>query len=279
MNKYIELNAQKKAITKFDVNYPTMDSLQNAGLLLNPDTIVVDFDGDNQAKERSIIEYVKNTYPTLNVETTRGIHFYYKKPKDITVKSVSDVITVSGFQVDYKTGNNSYVVVKQNGIERKRNQDLNLTDLSELPHILYPLGKNKTNLSNMCNGDGRNDSIFSHLCNVRRKYPTLDIEKIGEFINNNVFTDPLDYKELHNTINSVLSRTIEAEQNNNKPLQTISAIELHNKELEPTKFIVDNMLPQGLNLIASPPKYRQIVAYVRSLFIRCKWIEVFKQKY
>ena len=261
MNKYIKLNEDKSPKTKFDVNYPTMDSLQNAGLLLNTDTIVVDFDGDNKAKERSIIEYIKNTYPTLNVETTRGIHFYYKKPQEITVKSVSDVITASGFQVDYKTGNNSYVVVKQNGVERNRSQELDLTNLPELPHILYPLGKNKENLSNMCDGDGRNNSIFSHLCNVRRKYPTLDIKEIGEFINNNIFTDPLDFRELNNTINSVLSRTIEAEQNNNKPLQTISAIELQNKELQPIKFIVDNMLPQGLNLIASPPKYRQVLAY------------------
>ena len=279
MNKYIELNAQKQAITKFNVNYPTMDSLQNAGLLLNPDTIVVDFDGDNQAKEQSIIEYIKNTYPTLNVETTRGIHFYYKKPQEITVKSVSDVITTSGFQVDYKTGNNSYVVVKQNGVERNRSQELDLTNLPELPHILYPLGKNKENLSNMCDGDGRNNSIFSHLCNVRRKYPTLDIKEIGEFINNNIFTDPLDFRELNNTINIVLSRNIEAEQKQSKPLQTISALELHNKELEPTKFIVDNMLPQGLNLIASPPKYRQELANAWSMFIRCKWREVFKQKY
>ena len=135
-----------------------------------------------------------------------------------------------------------------------------ITNLPELPHILYPLGKNKENLSNMCDGDGRNNSIFSHLCNVRRKYPTLDIKEIGEFINNNIFTDPLDFRELNNTINSVLSRNIEAEQKQSKPLQTISAIELHNKELEPTKFIVDNMLPQGLNLIASPPKYRQELA-------------------
>ncbi len=46
-----------------------------------------------------------------------------------------------------------------------------------------------------------------------------------------------------------------------KPLEIISAIDLKNKEIEPIQFIVDNMLPQGLSLICSPPKYRKILAY------------------
>ncbi|MCI1982570.1 MAG: AAA family ATPase [Oscillospiraceae bacterium] len=38
-------------------------------------------------------------------------------------------------------------------------------------------------------------------------------------------------------------------------LPTFSAAELQNKELPPLKFIVDGVLPQGLALLASPPKY------------------------
>lgn len=38
-------------------------------------------------------------------------------------------------------------------------------------------------------------------------------------------------------------------------LKTISAQELQNKELPPAKYVVAEMLPQGLSLLASPPKY------------------------
>lgn len=112
------------------------------------------------------------------------------------------------------------------------------------------------NLCNMYNGDGRNNSIFSHLCTVRKTYPKLDekLEKIGGFANT-MFAEPLDDRELANTIKSVLSRNIDVKQKEFKPLEIISAIDLKNKEIQPIQFIVDNMLPQGLALICSPPKY------------------------
>lgn len=100
--KFIELNEDKSPKTKFDVNYPTMDQLYNAGLLLNDSVVVIDFDGDNKEKEPYIIDYIKSNHPTLMVKTNRGVHFYYSKPLWVNVKSKPDVITVGGFQVDYK---------------------------------------------------------------------------------------------------------------------------------------------------------------------------------
>ena len=46
-------------------------------------------------------------------------------------------------------------------------------------------------------------------------------------------------------------------RSNAKPekLPTFSAAELQDKKLPPLKFIVNNVLPQGLALLASPPKY------------------------
>jgi hypothetical protein len=40
-----------------------------------------------------------------------------------------------------------------------------------------------------------------------------------------------------------------------KTLNTISASELQNKDLPPVRFIVDDFLPQGVTILASPPKY------------------------
>ena len=252
MLRFIELNQDKSPKTDYSVTYPTMDNLENAGLMLNNDVVLIDFDGDNKEKEKWIIEQLKLNYPTLTIKTDKGYHFYYSKPSDIIIKSKSDVITVGGFQCDYKTGN-QYAIVKRYGKERERNQELTLTDLPELPQILYPINL-KTNLSNMSEGDGRNDGIFTHLCCVRQKYHNIKIEELGEYINNNIFSMPLNHRELNSTINSVLSRKIESKVNNS-PLEIISALELKNTTIKPIRFIVEDMLPQGLNLICSPPKY------------------------
>lgn len=38
-------------------------------------------------------------------------------------------------------------------------------------------------------------------------------------------------------------------------LETITAADLLQKEIPPIRFIVDNLLSVGLNILASPPKY------------------------
>lgn len=250
--KFIELNEDKSPKNR-DITYLDMANLTNAGLLLNDSVVVIDFDKDNGIQEEKIIKYIIQYYPTLMVKTTKGYHLYYSKPKDILIKGNVDIITVGGFQIDYRTGN-QYVMVKHNGVERERSGKLTLLGLPELPQILYPIGKNKTNLSNMSNGDGRNDGIFRHLCSVRHNYPILNIEDIGKFINYSVFAEPMSDNELTATINSVLSQEIKP-NSSNQPLEVMSALELMHTELKPIKFIVNDMLPQGLNLICSPPKY------------------------
>ena len=47
----------------------------------------------------------------------------------------------------------------------------------------------------------------------------------------------------------------EFETPQDKTLVTISAAELQKKNIPPIRFIVDGLLPAGLNILASPPKY------------------------
>lgn len=147
MLEFIETNADKKPINRHKT-YSSFEGLENAGLLLNDNVVVVDFDNDNK-NENKIIEYIDNTYNTLKVITDKGVHFYYSKPTEIPkIKSNSDVITVGGFQADYKTGN-QYALVKRYGKARETNRPLTLDNLPELPSILYPLTRRKDNLSGM----------------------------------------------------------------------------------------------------------------------------------
>lgn len=202
MLKFIELDENKKPINTFDIFSTTCKHMKNAGVLLNNNVVVIDFDNDNE-NENKIINYIIQRYPTLYIKTRRGIHLYYSKPKDIIVKSGADKITVGGFQVDYKTGNKSYTIIKQNDKMRETSGELRFNNLPILPDILYPLAKTKTNLSGLKEGDGRNNLLFYHLRSIKEMYKTLNIVEISNFINDNIFKEKFNKKELEALVNSV----------------------------------------------------------------------------
>jgi len=202
--KFVELNNDKSPKYGLTMTHKIMECLENAGVLLNTKVVLVDFDNDN-VNEEKIVNYIKKEYPTLTVKTTKGIHFYYAKPENVKIGCDTDTITAGGFQVDYKTGNKAYAVVKLNGVERETNQPLSFDGLPELPPLLYPLKVSKENLSGMAEGDGRNDRIFNHLCWVQRVYPNIDIENMAEIINEKLFAESLEQKELEAVIKSVKS--------------------------------------------------------------------------
>lgn len=208
MLEFIELTEKKTPKRKGKLRSNichSIENLNNAGVLLDDDKILVDWDNDN-VNESKMREYVENTYPTLTVKTDKGIHQYYSRPKDLKiVKSMIDTITVGGFQVDYKSSKNQYAVVKLNGIERETNRPFSLDNLPELPPLLYPLGAGKTNLSGMLEHEGRNDALFRHLCSIQAKYPNIDLTEVARIINNIVFADPLDNAELERTVESAKS--------------------------------------------------------------------------
>ena len=86
MNKYIELNDDKTPKTNFDTIVIDITKIDNAGILLNSNVVLVDFDGDNE-NEKRIIEHIQTKYPTLTVKTDRGVHLYYKRPKELKVSA------------------------------------------------------------------------------------------------------------------------------------------------------------------------------------------------
>lgn len=246
MLKFLELNDEKQPVTNFDTTYTSLDKLNNAGLLLNNKVVVVDFDNDN-VDENKIIDYFKQHYPTLTIETTRGIHFYYSKPKDLSMKNGADKITIGGFQVDYKTGTKSYAIVKHKGKERKRNGELTLKDLPELPLEMYPLPKAK-NISGLADGDGRNNALFYHLRLIREQKKDIDISKIADFINDVILADKLGKKELSTLLDSVSS--LEVNNNghyNGDPKDMIDFAEFIVKELDIKIYNYNLYFKDGLN--------------------------------
>ena len=164
------------------------------------------------------------------------------------IKNWNDTITVGGFQVDYKTGH-QYAIVKYKGVERERNRELTLDDLPELPPILYPLIRQKENLSGMIDGDGRNNALFRHLGFVRRAYTDVDVDNIAEFINEITFKEKLEEKELREIIKSAKKYKYETPKKDIIELSQFMIkkldIKIYNAQLyfrQDNRYISDNRL-------------------------------------
>lgn len=233
----------------------TFDNLDNAGLILGEDVIVLDFDNDN-INENIICDYIDANYPTLRIKTTKGKHYYYKMPTGYSFKRNTDIISTLGFQCDYLTGKNAYAVIKLNGETREMNKELNLDNLPELPLPFYPLYKAKENLTGMLDGDARNNNLYKHLLLAKETYPEININEVANTINDVIFEDKLSKKELNSIIKSATKKETNKIKNKDKinNIQYATAKSLQDKDLPPITFFVDNLIPQGLTLICSLPK-------------------------
>lgn len=203
--KYIELSPGTSIPkTSLDEFLLDISHVKDAAILLDKDVIVVDFDHVG-----STWKYLMDKYTTRVIKTTRGAHMYFKMPSTMkTLKNHIKCMTYCGLQVDYKTGfgnKKAMAKVKVDGKMREVLKDVAMEDLQELPLWLYPLPHVKDNLYALDDGDGRNDSIFKHVLQLRnKKVKTEEILGIAEFINETVFKTPLERTEFINVLKSAL---------------------------------------------------------------------------
>nr|DAO37274.1 MAG TPA: dsDNA helicase [Caudoviricetes sp.] len=233
MEKYIELQAGTKVPKeKLDTFVTEIEKIMDGALLLDEDTVVLDFDNVGD-----VWKDVLNLYPTRCIKTTRGAHLYYKRPANKRINNATNARTYIGLQADYKTGFNnkkSLVTVKQNGVMREVLNDTPLDNLPELPIALYPIYSKNTNMYEMDDGDGRNSEIYSHIRMLKdNKVEDSDIGKFANFINTKVFKKPLEPQELMNTIASAVN----AESNNNE-IDIFTIDKKGNQKLDEKKLAV-----------------------------------------
>ena len=211
MLNYIKLEPGKKKPDQKSLEefYTNLEALDDAAILLNTETVVVDFD-----KSAEIGFRLLEMYPTLAFETRRGLHLYYKRPAQVNghkvlLRNWTNKLTVSGAAVDYKTGNKSTSTIKQNGKMRKIHGSLDMfDDLPSLPLELLPM-RLKNELVGMKEGS-RNSSLYSHLLTVREMYE-LDYDtltKIANFINEYVYAESLPVADINGLVNSVSEKEI-----------------------------------------------------------------------
>lgn len=109
MLNFIKLEPGKKKPDQKSLSdfYTNINKLNDAAILLNNEVVVVDFD------ERPEIGFeLAKRYPTFTVKTQRGIHLYYKRPKQINghnilIRNQTKKLTSIGCNVLCHSTNNS----------------------------------------------------------------------------------------------------------------------------------------------------------------------------
>ena len=192
---YIEFNHNEKFPNKNADIADNHEAFKDAGYLLTENDLIIDVD----VLEKSTIEKIIIMFniKTQIVWTTRGAHFYFKKP--VGFKGSKKVCPM-GFEVEYKHDKNTKAItIKQDGKLRIiENEGVR----EDLPEIFFTR-KKLDSLLGMGEADGRNNALFTH----RMKISDLkQWQSILRFINNNIFEIPLAEAEFQH-----LSRDVKVE--------------------------------------------------------------------
>ena len=199
---YIPTSGKKSTMPFKDRNASDLLTLEEAqkfseyaGVLAD-DTVLVDIDDGEQSKV--LLNIVKTKELKCKVlATSRGMHFLFKT--DSPMQNRTHCKLGIGLTADIKGGGRaSYEVLKFNGVEREVLYDTG--DYQVLPKYLTPI-KTNVNLLNMCEGEGRNNALFSYILPLQQNDFTSDecrecITVTNEF----VLKDPLSEHELKSVL-------------------------------------------------------------------------------
>ena len=160
--------------------------------VLADDVVMVDVDTEEET--RILLNIVKSLGLKCKVNKSRkGGHFLFRT--DIPMVNRTRVKLAIGITADIKGGGkNSLECLKIGGVEREVLYDTGV--YQTLPKYLTPI-KTNVNLLNMCEGDGRNNALFSYILPLRDNKFTIDEcrECIG-IINDFVLKEPMGEDEL-----------------------------------------------------------------------------------
>lgn len=200
---YVPTKKKKCLMSYKDKRPDQLLTIEEAGKLdeyagiLDTNTILIDVDEMEQAKK--LFNLIESKECRCRVyQSTRGLHFLFLNTKGLVDKCYTHTNLACGINADIKVGlKNSYEVLKIDGKERVVLYDkLDDEEYQEVPFYLLPV-KDKTDFSNMTEGDGRNESLFSYILALNREGFTKDqTREILTIINKFVFKKPLADSEL-----------------------------------------------------------------------------------
>ena len=132
-----------------------------------------------------------------------GVHAYFMQNSDsrfYVKRQCTGVYVACGLRGDFKAGcNNGLSKLKDNGIEReiiydKTNQD---GSYDELPYWLFPIDCKNRGLFNMCDGDGRDSTLFTYILTLQKHgFRKDEVRSLYDLVNVHMFADKLSTKEI-----------------------------------------------------------------------------------
>lgn len=173
-----------------------VQDLDEYAAILGDETILIDV--DNAETSELLFHIVQDLGLKCRVyATTRGKHFYFRNPEGYVEKSWTKQTLALGIETDSKVGrNNSYAIMRFNGVDREIIQDCPEDEIQDLPKWLTPV---KTNMKflDMRAGDGRNQALFNYILTLQSEdFTKEEARETIRMINRYVLEDPLSDREL-----------------------------------------------------------------------------------
>lgn len=176
--------------------------------------IIVDID---EGKEQAIQVVKRLGLKTLIAKTPKGLHLYFKCNKEYPQRV--GMVLPCGLKCDFRCANKGYVILPFGSEGRSFNKR---REIAELPPEFTPMVNRKESLLNLKEGDGRNSTLFAHLMAYKNRGASDEqVEEMAHVINEIIFKDPMDAKELERIIDN--THNYEASQQFDNPYLIYSA--------------------------------------------------------
>ncbi|MCC8077597.1 MAG: helicase RepA family protein [Oscillospiraceae bacterium] len=226
------------------------------GAIMQDGYIDISFD-DPEMSERFLEMAEANEWRCLVLENpdNKHIHTYWKNEQGgIKKLSSKDQKLAVGLIADIH-GGATYIPLRVHGVDRfPPDYDiLEGEDYQEVPEELLPV-YTQINLWKQDQG-GRNNGVsgmavlLSH--DKSKRFSKEQILRILNNTNNFVFLNPLSDSELK----TILRDETFAGITETPKLNTLNGVELSQMDIKPVEFVIEGLIPVGLSLLASPPKY------------------------
>lgn len=196
---YIPITSDKRATMNFKgktsselLSLEQARNFNNYAGILNDHTILVDI--DTQEETEILLKIVKSLkLNCLVLKSRSGGHFLFQIDKGMPNRT--KVKLAIGITADIKgCGRASYEVLKIDGQERE--VLYNNPPYQVLPKYLHPI-KSSVDVLGMCDGDGRNNALFSYILPLQQnEFTVAECRECIGIINDFVLKEPLSEDEL-----------------------------------------------------------------------------------
>lgn len=181
------------------------------------------------------------------------IHTFWRNSKGgITKKSAVDQKLAVGFVADIH-GGDTYIPLCVDGVGRfPPDYDIfDGEDYQEVPEELLPVNT-KIDLWGL-KGGNRNNALsgMAKYLVYNSHFTKEQIKRVLANTNSFVFADPLEAVEL----DTILREETFKDLQEIPKLNTLNAAELFSMDIKPVEFVIEGLIPVGMVILASPPKY------------------------